>query len=141
MIAQRIALMEMRVCGSPSYLARRGTPQTPNDLREHECLPYRHAPNVSWNFTQNGKPRAISVSGRLCANNGELLRDAACAGLGLTQLPSFIVADALQSGALISVLDALRPPALGVHVLYPGHRSEARRVGKEGVSRFSSSGS
>src|SRR3546814_6144242 len=86
MIAQCIALMEMRVCGSPSYLARRGTPQTPNDLREHECLPYGHAPNVSWNFTQNGKPRAISVSGRLCANNGELLRDAACAGLGLTQL-------------------------------------------------------
>src|SRR3546814_20608134 len=69
MLAQRIAGMEMRVGGSPADLARRGTPQTPNDLREHECLPYGHAPNVSWNFTQNGKPRAISVSGRLCANN------------------------------------------------------------------------
>src|SRR3546814_12809032 len=58
MIAHRIALMEMRVCGSPSYLARRGTPQTPNHLREHECLPYGPAQNVSWNFTQHGKPRA-----------------------------------------------------------------------------------
>src|SRR3546814_7445926 len=71
MLAQRIAGMEMRVGGSPADLARRGTPQTPNDRREHECLPYGHAPNVSWNFTQNGKPRAISVSGRLCANRSE----------------------------------------------------------------------
>src|SRR3546814_18136048 len=84
MIAQRIALMEMRVCGSPSYLARRGTPQTPNDLREHECLPYGHAPTVSWNFTQNGKPRAISVRGRTCSNNGHTPLDAPSPGLHLT---------------------------------------------------------
>src|SRR3546814_13755189 len=80
MIAQRIALMEMRVCGSPSYLARRGPPQTPNDLREHECLPYGHAPKVSWNFTQTGQPRALSGRGRLCATNGQLLRHAPFAG-------------------------------------------------------------
>src|SRR3546814_3049831 len=86
----------------------------PRSTRTDTLFPYTTLfRSVSWNFTQNGKPRAISVSGRLCANNGELLRDAACAGLGLTQLPSFIVADALQSGALISVLDDFRPPALG----------------------------
>lgn len=128
MIAQRIALMDMLVCGSPSYLAQRGAPQMPHDLREHDCLPYGHAPNVSWNFTQNGKARAVNVNGRLCVNNGELLRDAARAGLGLTQLPHFIVADALQSGALVTVLDEFRPPALGVHVIYPGHRQSSLAV-------------
>src|SRR3546814_862999 len=101
----------------------------PRSTRTDTLFPYTTLfRSVSWNFTQNGKPRAISVSGRLCANNGELLRDAACAGLGLTQLPSFIVADALQSGALISVLDDFRPPALGVHVIYPGHRQGSLAV-------------
>src|SRR3546814_12798826 len=95
----------------------------PRSTRTDTLFPYTTLfRSVSWNFTQNGKPRAISVSGRLCATNGELLRDAACAGLGLTQLPSFIVADALQSRALISVLDHFRPPPLDPHVLDTGHR-------------------
>src|SRR3546814_10336381 len=48
--------------------------------------------------------------------------------LPISQLPRFIVADALQSGALISVLDDFRPPALGVHVIYPGHRQGSLAV-------------
>ncbi|NGY06850.1 LysR family transcriptional regulator [Solimonas terrae] len=128
MIAHRVAEMDMLVCCSPGYRQRRGTPQTPADLREHDCLPYGHAPKVAWNFLQHGKPRAVAINGRLCANNGELLRDAACAGLGLTQLPAFIVAAQLQNGELISVLDDCRPPPLGVHVIYPGHRQSSLAV-------------
>jgi DNA-binding transcriptional LysR family regulator len=118
LIAHPVAVMEMLTVCSPAY----------RELRQHDCLLYGHSPQVSWNFRERGKPRAVALSGRLRANNGELLRDAAVAGLGLTQLPSFIVADAVQRGELLRVLDDCQPPPLGVHVVYAQHRQSSLSV-------------
>ena len=128
LIAHGVAMMEMLTVCSPAYRERRDAPAAPAELRQHDCLLYGHSPQVHWNFMHDGKSRPIAVGGRLRANNGELLRDAAIAGLGLTQLPAFIVADALQHGALIEVLEDWRPPALGVHVVYTRHRQRSLAV-------------
>lgn len=122
LVAHRIALIEMLTCASPNYLQRRGEPDSPAALKDHDALLYGHQRHVEWQYRVNDKPRGVAVSGRLCANNGEIIRDAACAGLGLVQLPTFIVADAIERGELVTVLDAFRPPPIGVHTIYPGHR-------------------
>ncbi len=62
------------------------------------------------------------------ANNGELLRDTAVAGLGITYLPTFIVGAALRDGSLVRVLDDLRPEPLTLSAVYPQHRQASRPV-------------
>lgn len=129
LVARRIASIERVYCASPAYLAARGTPLEPEALREHDCLPYGHSRQVQWQFKGQGKAlQAIAVSGRMRANNGELLRDAAIAGMGVTYLPAFIVEQALADGRLVRLLEAWTPPPLQLSAVYPQHRQVARPV-------------
>jgi DNA-binding transcriptional LysR family regulator len=93
---------------SRDYLRRRGTPQSPQDLAEHDCLHYPRAQDTSaWHFMPpEGRRKAprqrvtVPVSGPFCANNSEAL-----AGLGIALLPDFSAQSALQSGKLVEVLE------------------------------------
>ncbi len=128
LIARRIASVERVYCASPAYLQARGVPLKPEDLAGHDYLPYGHSRQVQWQFRQGGKAQAIQVTGRMRANNGELLRDAAIAGMGVTYLPTFIVGQALADGRLVNVLEEWTPPALQLSAVYPQHRQVARPV-------------
>ena len=129
LVARRIASIERVYCASPGYLAARGTPLEPEALREHDCLPYGHSRQVQWQFKGQGRTlQAIAVSGRMRANNGELLRDAAIAGMGVTYLPAFIGEQALADGRLVKLLEAWTPPPLQLSAVYPQHRQIARPV-------------
>ncbi|WP_043199066.1 LysR family transcriptional regulator [Pseudomonas putida] len=128
LIARRITSVERVYCASPAYLQARGVPLKPEELAGHDCLPYGHSRQVQWQFRQGGKAQAIQVTGRMRANNGELLRDAAIAGMGVTYLPTFIVGQALADGRLVNVLEEWTPPALQLSAVYPQHRQVARPV-------------
>ncbi len=121
LIARRIAPMEIVACCSPAYLRHREPPQVPADLQHHDCLLYGHGSLVEWHFGARGQER-IRLQGRLRANNGELVRDAAVQGLGIAYLPTFIVDPELASGRLVTVLDAFRPARTAVYAVYPQHR-------------------
>jgi DNA-binding transcriptional LysR family regulator len=116
LIARRIAPARVVVCGAPGYLARRGVPQTPEQLASHACLVYAY--RERWQFGGPGGERSIDVAGPLVANNGDALREAACAGGGLVQLPRFLVAAELASGALRVVLECFEDPSASIWVLY-----------------------
>ncbi|QXI26014.1 LysR family transcriptional regulator [Pseudomonas vanderleydeniana] len=128
LIARRIASIDRVYCASPEYLAERGTPHKPDDLHFHDCLPYGHGRQVQWRFTGPGKPVVVNVTGRMRVNNGDLLRDAAIAGMGITYLPLFIVGSALEEGRLVPVLNDLRPEPLVLSAVYPQHRQASRPV-------------
>ncbi|MFJ4375452.1 LysR family transcriptional regulator [Pseudomonas japonica] len=128
LIARRLAAIERVYCASPDYLARKGTPSRPDELASHDCLPYGHGRQVQWRFVEQGKARVVTVCGRMRANNGELLRDAAIKGMGITYLPTFIVADALAAGQLVPVLETFAPEPLQLSAVYPQHRQSARPV-------------
>ncbi|TFF06986.1 LysR family transcriptional regulator [Pseudomonas sp. BCA14] len=128
LIARRIASIQRVYCASPDYLALRGTPLKPEDLATHDCLPYGHGRQVQWRFQTKGKLQSLNVSGRMRVNNGELLRDTAIAGMGVTYLPTFIVADALKDGRLVTLLDEYAPDALTLSAVYPQHRQSSRPV-------------
>ncbi|MBA1275890.1 LysR family transcriptional regulator [Stutzerimonas azotifigens] len=128
LIAKRLVAIRLVACASPAYLERHAAPQTPEDLQQHRCLLYGHGRGVEWPFQRDGKPFGVPVSGQLLANNGEVVRDAAIAGLGITLLPTFIVGQALAEGGLVPVLEAYQRPSAAFHAVYPQHRQNSRAV-------------
>ena len=128
LIARRLASIQRVYCASPAYLVERGMPVIPDDLPSHDCLPYGHGRQVQWRFEGQGKPLTVNVTGRMRVNNGELLKDAAIAGMGITYLPTFIVGSALKDGRLVPVLDNFRPEPLTLSAVYPQHRQGSRPV-------------
>jgi DNA-binding transcriptional LysR family regulator len=125
LVAQKLVDVRLTACCSPGYLRRRGTPAVPADLARHSCLLYGHGGAISWDFVVDGATKGVEVHGPLRANNGDLIRDAAVAGLGIVRLPDFIVADALKRGQLVPVLEAFLPGATSVYAVYPQHRQSS----------------
>jgi DNA-binding transcriptional LysR family regulator len=125
LMARLVGSVRHVVCASPGYLATHGTPQTPDDLVGHDCISYDEllARNL-WTFVRGnaGAPTPIPVRSRLIVSNAEAARDAAQSGVGITMVFSLLVAEALTAGALVTLLDEFRPPALPVHLVYTGGR-------------------
>lgn len=128
LIAQKLAEVRMVASCSPQYLRRRGTPAAPVDLERHACLLYGHGGPATWEFVVDGAHKAIEVHGPLRANNGELIRDAAIAGLGIARLPDFIVAGGINAGQLVPVLEPFLPHASALYAVYPQHRQSSSTI-------------
>jgi DNA-binding transcriptional LysR family regulator len=117
------------LCAAPSYLARHGTPTHPDELHHHSCLHYGQlAVEDQWTLIGDDGDHTISVAGVLCSNNGEVLKDAAVRGLGITLLPTFIVGQELKKGTLQIILPDYHPPELSIAVIYPVNRHLSTKV-------------
>jgi len=125
LIARKLAPRTLYVCGSPQYFAGHGQPHILSELASHNCL---LGPLDYWSFFENGKSQTVKVDGKWSCNSGPALLDAALRGIGLVQLPDYYVAEHLQSGALISVLDNYRQPDSAVWAVYPPNRHLSTKV-------------
>jgi DNA-binding transcriptional LysR family regulator len=124
LIARKLENLYLIAVASPAYLERHGVPQTPADLPNHLCL---HYTNVShregWRFyAADGQETNIQVQGPLCANNGEVLKQAAVAGLGIAMLPDFEPQDELRNGTLVPILPGYHAAAVSVYAVYPSRQ-------------------
>ena len=129
LIARKIAPARRVVCAAPSYLARRGTPEHPDDLRQHDCLAYGYlATGNQWKLTGPDGDHWIHIPWTLCTNNGEVLRDAVVKGRGIALLPTFIVGADLQEGSLRSILTDYAAPEISVYAIYPQTRHLSVKV-------------
>jgi DNA-binding transcriptional LysR family regulator len=129
LIARKIAPALRVVCAAPSYLARRGIPEHPAALREHDCLTYGYlATGNQWKLTGPDGDHWIHVPWTLCSNNGEVLRDAVVKGRGIALLPTFIVGADLQEGSLRSILTDYTAPEISVYAIYPQTRHLSVKV-------------
>lgn len=126
MIAIRIGPdMRMAVVGAPSYVARRGAPQVPQDLTDHDCVNIRlptYGGLYAWEFEKDGHALKVRVEGQLVLNSVALRLNAVLAGLGLAYLPEDQVAAHLSDGRLVRVLADWCPPFAGYHLYYPSRR-------------------
>jgi DNA-binding transcriptional LysR family regulator len=105
MVARRICNLERVICASPAYLARCGTPQTPDDLQQHNCLWITSLPALRrWPFDTDDGIRVVHVGGNIAANNAETVLQLAVAGVGITRLTDVIVGDAIRRGELVPIL-------------------------------------
>jgi DNA-binding transcriptional LysR family regulator len=123
MIARSLAPAPRIMVASPDYLAREGTPQTPKDLAHHKCLSYGYLQSgVSLQLCNGRETQRVTVSGPLHANNGDILAQAAVAGMGIALLPNFIIERAVADGRLVPVLCEWEAPAITVNAVYPSSR-------------------
>lgn len=129
LVSLEIAPSQRVVCASPEYLKRAGVPAHPTDLRRHHCLHYGYQESgSSWRLVGAEQAHTVPIDCVMWSNNGETLKDAAVAGLGLAMLPTFIVGDALQSGQLRTVLTDYPPAPGSLLALYPRHRHLSAKV-------------
>ena len=130
LIARKVAPIRRVVCASAAYFNSRGLPLSPDDLKGHECLLNSNiASSQEWRFTAlDGKSWPVEVKGRLSANNGDALRAAALKGLGIVNLPTFIVGGDLQAGALVTALDKFITQDMALSAVYPHSRHLSPKV-------------
>jgi LysR family transcriptional activator of dmlA len=120
MVARKLDDDVRHLCASPAYLQRRGTPKSIIDLPKHECLPCRvDGEAVPWRFKSGaGGGRSIAVDGRLHLSDSQSIREAALAGLGIADLPRYLVAGDLEAGRLVRVLEGAPRVVRGIYVVY-----------------------
>ena len=126
MIAVRIGPdARMVVVASPGYLARRGVPDTPHELTEHDCINVR-LPTLgglyAWEFEKDGRELHVRVAGRLTFNYAPMVLKACAAGYGLACVMEDAARHYLADRRLVTVLDAWSPPFAGYHLYYPSRR-------------------
>ena len=122
LVAARVGSIRRVVCGSPAYFAGRGTPKTPEDLAAHDCISFEGLASAkTWSFHAGRFETTIRVHSRLIVNTAEAAIDAAIAGLGVTRVLSYQIADALKAGTLITALEKFEPMPASVSLVYSGH--------------------
>jgi len=131
LVARRIAVNRRVLCAAPAYLERHGMPATPADLAAHECVILIGSlgrQDVWPIIDRDGREVAARVDGRFESNYGEVLRDAALAGLGIALLSTWHVCDDLRAGRLRQVLPDCRVAETGIHAVMPQRRLVPLRV-------------
>jgi len=126
LVARKLHTPRWVTIASPAYLARRGTPSAPAELTSHDTLRF---------VTPRGRPRsftftdgAIETTGPLFVDHGELLVEAALAGMGVAQVLDFMVDDALADGRLVEVLREHATAGPAIHAVTPSRRKSVPRV-------------
>ncbi|MBC8068796.1 MAG: LysR family transcriptional regulator [Deltaproteobacteria bacterium] len=128
LIARKLGASNLLMVASREYLDRRGRPEHPRELREHDCLLYAYSPtNSSWQLDGEGGSISVPVTGRVSANNGDAIAVAARAGLGIARLPDFIAAPLVHEGAVEQVLPRWTE-SYGIWAVYPHNRHLSAKV-------------
>ncbi len=130
MIALPLAPVRSVIVASPDYLAAHGTPERPEDLLQHQGLCYTNQPDPQrWRLTDaEGKAHNIHINARLLVNNGDMILEAALAGLGICMTPTFIAYEAIMEGRLKAILTDCELPSATAYAVYPTRRFVPARV-------------
>lgn len=128
--ARRLGETGRIVVASPEYLAKTGVPQTPDDLKDHNCLDFSFRRlEPGWPFRENGHDFIFTVNGNIIANNGETLVELALQGMGITRVGSFHVQQALANGQLVALLEEYNPQDReAIHAVFIGGNNIPARI-------------
>ena len=130
LIARRLCAMPRYTVAAPSYLKRHGRPTHPMHLADHKCFGYAYLSTAGvWHYTNaSGEQASVRPGGQLRVNNGEAVMPSLLAGLGIADLPEFIVGDAVESGAVEVILKGWKQPEGAVHLVTPPGGPRPARV-------------
>jgi DNA-binding transcriptional LysR family regulator len=130
LIARRLFEARTVVCASPDYLERNGSPATPQDLVDHDCLVYSNLPDPTrWVCTDSeGNKHTTDVHAAMAASSGDFLCAASVEGLGIAMQPTFIAGEAISQGDLVPILTEYTWPVTPAYAVYPPTRHLSYRV-------------
>lgn len=131
LVARHISSIKRVTCAAPAYLAKRGTPETIDELAGHECINFI-SPSTGrvqeWMFEEAGRPRAFTPRGRVAVTSLEAAVSAAAAGLGVAQVPNTLALRALREGRLHPLLFDVVASAPPLRIVYPSNRYLSAKV-------------
>jgi len=131
LVSRRLAPHRVVVLAAPSYLARRGRPDRPEDLFAHDCIDFRFTTSgrlFRWPFIVDGKRVEIAPPGVMVADDGEALAALAEAGIGVAMIATYIAAPLVQAGRLVPLLTTFVAEQAPISVLYPESRRTSPAV-------------
>jgi DNA-binding transcriptional LysR family regulator len=130
LIARRLFDARTVVCASPDYLDKHGVPETPDDLRSHDCLVYGNlAEPGKWVYKDAaGISHSVDVNVAMTASSGDFLCEAAVRGLGIVLQPTFIAGERICNGELVPILRDYEWPVTPAYAVYPPTRHLSYRV-------------
>ena len=127
LIARRLGESRVSLCGAGPW--PRAHPQHPQELQAHACLSYSYwAAGDHWPLQGPGGEIKVAVNSLLHANNGDVLREAAIAGMGVILQPDFLLEDALADGRLVRVLPEWEASPIGIFAVYTSRSHLAPKV-------------
>jgi len=123
LIARPLARCDSLLVASPAYLDSHGTPQAPQDLKQHRCLSHANFGKSVWHLGRGAESTQVSVVSRFSANDATALLKAAMAGGGIAMLPTYLVNPVVATGELSTVLPDWQAPVVTIYALYPSRRN------------------
>jgi len=130
LIARKLAPCNIVICASTTYLEKHGKPDTPDDLKNHQCLLYTYNDSAKFWTLKNtaGVSKNFTVNGPLLANNGNLICDAMLNGMGIAILPTFIAGKAIREGKAKRILKEWKQQPTDISLLYPSSKHLSAKV-------------
>jgi len=131
LIARPLGECQSALCASPEYIKAAGSPSSLKALSKHACLIYSYfGKHGLWSFTENNVPVVVPVTGKLIANDSEVLLNAVLRGMGISCQPLMAVQKYFDSGQLINLLPECEPATMGIYGVYRSrkHMPQALRL-------------
>jgi LysR family transcriptional regulator for bpeEF and oprC len=131
LIARRVGQLYFGTCASPSYLAAHGEPHHPDELKRHRCINHfspRTGRIFDWVFAKNGARLQTTLRGHIALDDENSYLAAAEAGLGIAQIPAFVLKDAMERGQLELLLGDWFPEPAPLSVVYPQNRHLSNKI-------------
>ncbi len=129
LVARRLAVNKRVICASPEYLAKHGTPKTPEDLLQHNCLTHSSIQHFNdWEFQTSDGIRAQRVKGNFHTNSASALHEAVQAGLGIARLASYVVQPSLATNRVVPLLMDHAVDTSSIQLVYPHRRHLSNKV-------------
>jgi LysR family transcriptional regulator, regulator for bpeEF and oprC len=131
LIARRVGQLYFGTCASPDYLVRHGQPRHPDELSAHVCINHfspRTGKHSDWVFAKDGVRVQTALRGLVALDDENSYVAAAEAGLGIAQIPAFVLKDAIERGSLELVLGDWFPEPAPLSVVYPQNRHLSSKI-------------
>lgn len=120
LIARSLGIVEHTLLASPAYLDRHGRPESPLELGDHQCIVY--GTTSRWDFESEHGRQSVEIGGPLRINDADAICDAVRAGLGIAQVPDWIIKDDFAANGLVPLLDDYYPIPKPISIIYPQTR-------------------
>lgn len=122
LIAKKLGSVYFATFASPKYLKNQGSPKTPKDLENHNCILYNPQGSGEWKLLGAKEERAIGLKKHIVINDFNLIKSLSIMGVGVALLPTFLCSDEVKSGKLIRILGNWKSNIRPVHFVYPAQK-------------------
>lgn len=129
LLARHVGTTHRVTVASPDYLAQHGQPQTPEALREHNCLLFNllNSQNL-WVYEKDARRHEVRIKGNAQSNNSEAIREMVLGGMGIALSPVWLFSEDLKVGRVTAILQEYIAQSLPMHAVSPANRRQSARV-------------